>query len=164
MLKRHDLVDKNIHISVSSPLNRCDNRIDRYVRTALDEYNYDHVIILIDSEGEDPEIIRRKIIEEHLRDIDNKLNKVSIIVAHPCLESILCKVMNLSGCETGTCHDIIRIIEQKIRREYEKKMFQTLMIKELSRRLENASNIDHFINYLPEELKKIIECFQRSHD
>jgi len=39
MLKRHDLVDKNIHISVSSPLNRCDNRIDRYVRTALDEYN-----------------------------------------------------------------------------------------------------------------------------
>jgi len=72
--------------------------------------------------------------------------------------------MNLSGCETGACHDIIRIIEQKIQREYEKKMFQTLMIKELSRRLENASNIDHFINYLPEELKKIIERFQRSYD
>ena len=151
-------------MSVSSPLNRCDNRIDRYVRTALDEYNYEHVIILVDSEGEDSEIIRRNIIEEHLRDIDNKLDKVSIIIAHPCLESILCKVMNLPGCETGTCHDIIIIIEQKIQRKYEKKMFQTLMIKELSRRFESVSNIDHFINCLPEELKKIIECLQCSHD
>lgn len=134
LLRDKGLISNDVELEVSHPLNKCDNRIERYVNEAIKYYRC--VVVLVDTEGRDPEEISNSIRENHLRGLGRELPNVRIITAHPCLEIWLCEALGLESCNAHTdCKDLISHIRdylvRKRRIKYEKKLLPKLIIESL---------------------------------
>jgi hypothetical protein len=160
-LKQLNIIDKGVKTSESNAVNVCDNTMERYIEAAIDRCRC--IVIVVDSEGRDPDEVRKTIIDEHVKSFTTDLSRIRIVVAHPCLEAWLCRLMGLQSCESGTCRDIIHAIERVIGGKYDKKLLPILTMKWLSKRInpEKPSS-----NNLPEQLKEllntIINCSSQS--
>jgi len=79
---------------VSGLVNVCSNKMGRFIRDGLGEGLC--VVIVVDTEGEKPEDVMARIIDEHLKDLGLNRGRVKIITAHPCLEAWLAELLNLN--------------------------------------------------------------------
>jgi hypothetical protein len=117
---------------VSRPVNVCSNKMGRFIKEGLREGHC--VIIVVDTEGEKPEDVKARIIDEHLKDLEFNRERVKIITAHPCLEAWLVELLNLN---TGgvNCKDVKDIIKRHIK-DYESHLLPGLVERHLRSRLE----------------------------
>ena len=155
LFKDYNLVENNIYVSISNPVNVCDNNMERYVKGAISDY--DCIVILVDSEGVNPSKVYKRVFDEHVREVNENLFRVNIIIAHPCLESWLCEVVDLTNCSTGTCNDIIQALEPVLERKYTKKTLPVLMMRKIREKFNMTESKDKLIQILPRPLKELIE-------
>jgi hypothetical protein len=47
----------------------------RYVRGAVSDYNL--IVVLVDSEGVDPSVVRKRIFEEHVGQVDESSSRIN---------------------------------------------------------------------------------------
>ena len=124
-------------------------------------------MVLVDSEGVDPSVVRKRILEEHVGQVDESSSRVKILIAHPCLEAWLCEAMGIAGCYTGTCGEVVDAIISKYKGRYKKRtlkrMLPTLMVKELSRKLgdypeamRSKGSKDELVRVLPSQLDELV--------
>jgi hypothetical protein len=116
LFKQYNLIGGSVcvDVNVSGPVNVCDERMGRYVRGAVGDY--DLIVVLVDSEGVDPSVVRKRILEEHVGHVDGSPSRVEILVAHPCLEVWLCEAMGIAGCYSGTCGEVVDAIVSRYMR------------------------------------------------
>jgi hypothetical protein len=117
---------------VSSPVNVCSNKMGRFIRDGLGKGHC--VIIVVDTEGEKPEDVKARIIDEHLKDLGFNRETVKIITAHPCLEAWLAELLNLNTRGVN-CKDVKDIIKRHIK-DYESHLLPGLVERHLRSRLE----------------------------
>jgi len=165
LFKEYNLIGDSVRVDVSSPVNTCDERMGRYVRGAFGDYNL--IIVLVDSEGVDPSVIRKRIFEEHVRQVDESSSRVKILITHPCLEAWLCEAMGIASCYSGTCGEVVDVIVSTYKGRYTrrtlKRMLPTLMVKELSRKLRDGleamksmESSDELVGMLPSQLGELV--------
>jgi hypothetical protein len=139
LFKQYNLIGGSVCVDVdfSDSVNVCSEKMGRYVRGAVGDYNL--IVVLVDSEGVDPSVVRKRILEEHVGHVDGGSSRVKILVAHPCLEAWLCEAMGIAGCYSGTCDEVVDAIISRYKGRYKKetlkRMLPTLMVRELSRKL-----------------------------
>jgi hypothetical protein len=117
---------------ISRPVNVCSNKMGRFIKEGLGEGHC--VIIVVDTEGEKPEDVKARIIDEHLKDLEFNREKVKIITAHPCLEAWLVELLNLNTRGVN-CKDVKDIIKRHIK-DYESHLLPGLVERHLRSRLE----------------------------
>ena len=99
---------------ISRPVNVCSNKMGRFIEEGLNESHC--VIIIADTEGVEPDEVRERIINEHVKDLRiNDPNRVKIILAHPCLEVWLAELLNLNVRGATNCRDVIDVIKSRIK-------------------------------------------------
>jgi hypothetical protein len=161
MFKELNIIDRSIGVSVGSAVNVCDITMERYIEAAIDRCRC--IMIVVDSEGRNPDEVRKTVIDEHVKSFITDLSRIRIVVAHPCLEAWLCRLMDLQSCESGTCRDVIHAIERIIEGKYDKKLLPELTMKWLSKRINPEKPS---LNELPEQLREllntIINCSSQS--
>jgi hypothetical protein len=118
---------------VSSPVNVCSNKMGRFIKGGLGEGHC--VVIVVDTEGEKPEDVKARIIDEHLKDLEFNRERVKIITAHPCLEAWLAELLNLNTRGVANCKDVKDIIKRRIK-DYESHLLPGLVERHLRSRLE----------------------------
>lgn len=161
MLKELNVIDKGTNISPSSAINVCDNTMERYVKAAIDMCRC--IMIVVDSEDRDPNEVKKKVVEEHIKDFATDLSRIRIVVAHPCMEAWLCELMDLKGCELGTCRDVIHAIERVLGGKYDKKMLPKLVMKWLRKKINHRNpSLNELPNQLRELLNTIVNCLSQS--
>ncbi len=119
-------------VHVSRPVNVCSNKMGRFIRDGLGESLC--VVIIVDTEGEKPEDVKARIIDEHLKDLEFNRERVKIITAHPCLEAWLAELLNLN-IRGVNCKDVKDIIKRRIK-DYESHRLPGLIEQHLRDRLE----------------------------
>jgi hypothetical protein len=119
-------------VHVSRPVNVCSNKMGRFIREGLGEGFC--VVIVVDTEGEKPEDVKARIIDEHFRDLGFNSERVKIITAHPCLEAWLAELLNLNTRGVN-CKDVKDIIKRHIK-DYESHLLPGLVERHLRSRLE----------------------------
>jgi hypothetical protein len=119
-------------VHVSRPVNVCSNKIGRFIREGLGEGFC--VVIVVDTEGEKPEDVKARIIDEHFRDLGFNSERVKIITAHPCLEAWLAELLN-SNTRGVDYKDIKDIIKRRIK-DYKSRLLPGLIERRLGSRLE----------------------------
>jgi hypothetical protein len=165
LLKEYSLIGGSVCIDISSPVNVCSEKMGRFVRGAVGDYNL--IVVLVDSEGVDPSVVRKRILEEHVGQVDGSSSRVEILVAHPCLEAWLCEAMGIAGCYSGTCGEVVDAIVSRYEGKYEKetlkRMLPTLMVRELSRKLgdypeavRSKGSKDELVRVLPSQLGELV--------
>jgi hypothetical protein len=164
LLKEYSLIGGSVCIDISSPVNVCSEKMGRFVKGAVGDYNL--IVVLVDSEGVDPSVVRKRILEEHVGQVDGSSSRVKILIAHPCLEAWLCEVMGIAGCYSGTCDEVVDAIISRYKGKYEKetlkRMLPTLMVRELSRKLgdpetpRSKGSKDELVRVLPSQLGELI--------
>jgi len=102
-------------VHVSRPVNVCSNKMGRFIKEGLGEGLC--VVIVVDTEGDKPEDVKARIIDEHLKDLGFNRERVKIITAHPCLEAWLAELLNLNTRGVN-CKDVKDIIKRRIK-DYE---------------------------------------------
>jgi len=110
------VINKLVNVSkpyVSRPVNVCSNKMGRFIRDGLGSGHC--VIIVVDTEGEKPEDVKARIIDEHLKDLGFNRGRVKIITAHPCLEAWLAELLNLNTRGVANCKDVKEIIKRHIK-------------------------------------------------
>jgi hypothetical protein len=117
---------------VSRPVNVCSNKMGRFIKEGLGEGHC--VIIVVDTEGEKPEDVKARIIDEHLKDLEFNRKRVKIITAHPCLEAWLAELLNLNTRGVN-CKDVKDIVKRHIK-DYESHLLPGLVERHLRSRLE----------------------------
>jgi hypothetical protein len=117
---------------VSRPVNVCSNKMGRFIKEGLGEGHC--VVIVVDTEGEKPEDVKARIIDEHLKDLESNRERVKIITAHPCLETWLAELLNLNTRGVN-CKDVKDIIKRHIK-DYESHLLPGLVERHLRSRLE----------------------------
>jgi hypothetical protein len=165
LFKQYNLVGGSVCVDISNPVNVCSEKMGRYVRGAVSDYNL--IVVLVDSEGVDPSVVRKRIFEEHVGQVDESSSRVKILIAHPCLEAWLCEAMGIAGCYSGTCGEVVDAIISKYKGRYKKRtlkrMLPTLMVKELSRKLgdypeamRSKGSKDELVRVLPSQLDELV--------
>jgi hypothetical protein len=165
LLKEYSLIGDSVYVVVSNPVNVCNEKMGRFVKEAVGDYNF--IVVLVDSEGVDPSVVRKRILGEHVGQVDGSSSRVKILVAHPCLEAWLCEAMGIAGCYSGTCDEVVDAIISRYGGKYEKKtlkrMLSTLMVKELSRKLgdhpeamRSKGSKDELVRVLPSQLGELV--------
>jgi hypothetical protein len=119
-------------VHVSRPVNVCSNKMGRFIREGLGKGHC--VVIVVDTEGEKPEDVKARIIDEHFRDLGFNRERVKIITAHPCLEAWLAELLNLNTRGVN-CKDVKDIIKRHIK-DYESHLLPGLIERRLGSRLE----------------------------
>jgi hypothetical protein len=117
---------------VSRPVNVCSNKMGRFIKEGLGKGHC--VVIVVDTEGEKPEDVKARIIDEHLKDLEFNRERVKIITAHPCLEAWLAELLNLNTRGVN-CKDVKDIIKRHIK-DYESHLLPGLVERHLRSRLE----------------------------
>ena len=146
-------------------VNVCSEKMGRYVRGAVGDYNL--IVVLVDSEGVDPSVVRKRIFGEHVGQVDVISSRVKILVAHPCLEAWLCEAMGIAGCYTETCGEVVDVIiptyEGRYKKRTLKRMLPALMVRELSRKLgdypeamRSKGSKDELMRVLPSQLDELV--------
>ncbi len=64
LLKEYSLIGDSVYVVVSNPVNVCNEKMGRFVKGAVGDYNL--IVVLVDSEGVDPSVVRKRILEEHV--------------------------------------------------------------------------------------------------
>jgi hypothetical protein len=165
LFKQYNLVGGSVCVDISNPVNVCSEKMGRYVRGAVSDYNL--IVVLVDSEGVDPSVVRKRIFEEHVGQVDESSSRVKILIAHPCLEAWLCEAMGIASCYTGTCGEVVDVIvstyKGRFMRRTLKRMLPTLMVKELSRKLgdypeamRSKGSKDELVRVLPSQLDELV--------
>ena len=165
LFKQYSLIDGSVCIDISSPVNVCSEKMGRFVKGAVGDYNF--IVVLVDSEGVDPSVVRKRILEEHVGQVDGSSLRVKILVAHPCLEAWLCEAMGIVGCYSGTCGEVVDAIVSRYEGEYEKKtlkrMLPALIVRELGRKLgdypeamRSKGSKDELVRVLPSQLGELV--------
>ncbi len=138
LIKRIELPNEIKVVIKSLPI--CSNKMQRIVRAALKDY--DKVIVIKDSECNDPNEVKEKIRENHLS--SSETSKSEVIITVPCIEEWPCKALRLKNCDVAPCNagpisSINEYWKRKHRRDYAKKYlpyvleeaFSSLSIDEL---------------------------------
>jgi bifunctional DNA-binding transcriptional regulator/antitoxin component of YhaV-PrlF toxin-antitoxin module len=108
--------------------------MERFIEDGLEEGHC--VVIIVDTEGDRPEDVKARIINEHFKDLGiNNRNKIKIIVAHPCLEVWLAELLNINTKGVANCKNIKDIIKRHIK-DYESHLLPDLIERHLRNRLE----------------------------
>jgi hypothetical protein len=165
LFKQYNLVGGSVCVDISNPVNMCSEKMGRYVRGAVGDYNL--IVVLVDSEGVDPGVVRKHIFEEHVGQVDESSSRVKVLIAHPCLEAWLCEAMGIASCYSGTCGEVVDAIiswyEGKYERETLKRMLPTLMVRELGRKLGDYPEVmrskgskDELVRVLPSQLGELV--------
>jgi hypothetical protein len=164
LFKQYNLVGGSVCVDISNPVNVCSEKMGRYVRGAVSDYNL--IVVLVDSEGVDPSVVRKRIFEEHVGQVDESSSRVKILIAHPCLEAWLCEAMGIAGCYSGTCGEVVDAIISRYEGKYEKetlkRMLPALMVRELSRKLGDPETMrskgskDELARVLPSQLGELV--------
>lgn len=167
LFKGYNLIGGSVCVDVdfSDSVNVCSEKMGRYVRGAVGDYNL--IVVLVDSEGVDPSVVRKHIFEEHVGQVDESSSRVKILIAHPCLEAWLCEAMGIASCYSGTCGEVVDAIiswyEGKYERKTLKRMLPTLMVRELGRKLGDYPEVmrskgskDELVRVLPSQLGELV--------
>jgi len=167
LFKGYNLIGGSVCVDVdfSDSVNVCSEKMGRCVRGAVGDYNL--IVVLVDSEGVDPSVVRKRIFEEHVGQVDESSSRVKILIAHPCLEAWLCEAMGIVGCYSGTCGEVVDAIiswyEGKYERKTLKRMLPTLMVRELGRKLGDYPEVmrskgskDELVRVLPSQLGELV--------
>jgi len=165
LFKQYNLVGGSVCVDISNPVNVCSEKMGRYVRGAVSDYNL--IVVLVDSEGVDPSVVRKRILEEHVGQVDGSSSRVKILVAHPCLEAWLCEAMGIAGCYSGTCGEVVDVIvstyKGRFKRKMLKRMLPTLMVEELSGKLrdyleamKSKGSGGELVRILPSQLSELV--------
>ncbi len=164
LLKEYSLIGGSVCIDISSPVNVCSEKMGRFVKGAVGDYNF--IVVLVDSEGVDPSVVRKRILEEHVGQVDGSSSRVKILIAHPCLEAWLCEAMGIASCYSGTCGEVVDAIISRYEGKYEKetlkRMLPALMVRELSRKLgdpeamRSKGSKDELVRVLPSQLGELV--------
>jgi hypothetical protein len=164
LLKEYSLIGDSVYVVVSNPVNVCSEKMGRFVKEAVGDYNL--IVVLVDSEGVDPSVVRKRILEEHVGHVDGSSSRVEILVAHPCLEAWLCEAMGIAGCYSGTCGEVVDAIISRYKGRYGKgtlkRMLPTLMVRELGRKLGDPETMrsrgskDELVRVLPSQLGELV--------
>ncbi len=136
---------------VSRPVNVCSNKMGRFIKEGLG--NGHCVIIVVDTEGEKPEDVKARIIDEHLRDLGFNRERVKIIAAHPCLEAWLAELLNLNTRGVN-CKDVKDIIKRHIK-DYKSRLLPGL----IERRLGSMLEVGDPPSFLMEIIDAVRSCF-----
>ena len=139
LIKRIEVPNEVKVVIKSLPI--CSNKMQRIVKAALKDY--DKVIVIKDSECNDPNEVRREIREKHL---SSEASKGEVITVVPCIEEWPCKALRLKNCDVAPCNagplsSINEYWMRKHRKDYAKKYlpyvleeaFSGLSIDELRR-------------------------------
>jgi hypothetical protein len=166
LFKQYNLIGGSVCVDVnaSDAANMCSEKMGRYVRGAVGDY--DLIVVLVDSEGVDPSVVRKRILEEHVGQVDESSSRVKILMAHPCLEAWLCEAMGMASCYSGTCGEVVDAIISRYEGKYEKetlkRMLPALMVRELSRKLGDPETMrskgskDELVRVLPSQLGELV--------
>lgn len=165
LLKEYSLIGDSVYVVVSNPVNACSEKMGRFVKEAVGDYNL--IVVLVDSEGVDPSVVRKRILEEHVGQVDESSSRVEILIAHPCLEAWLCEAIGIAGCYSGTCGEVVDAIVSRYEGKYEKKalkrMLPALMVRELGRKLgdypeamRSEGSKDELVRVLPSQLGELV--------
>ena len=167
LFRGYNLIGGNVCVDVdfSDSVNVCSEKMGRYVRGAVGDYNL--IVVLVDSEGVDPSVVRKRILEEHVGQVDGSSSRVEILIAYPCLEAWLCEAMGIAGCYSGTCGEVVDAIVSRYEGKYEKKalkrMLPALMVRELRRKLgdypeamRSKGSKDELVRVLPSQLGELV--------
>ncbi len=167
LFKQYSLIGGSVCVdaNVSDAANMCSEKMGRYVRGAVSDYNL--IVVLVDSEGVDPSVVRKRIFEEHVGRIDESSSRVKILVAHLCLEAWPCEAMGIAGCYSGTCSEVVDVIVSTckggFKRKTLKRMLPTLMVKEPSGKLrdypetvKSKESKDKLVRILSNQLSELV--------
>jgi len=159
-LKDRNLVGRGVSVRGSPPVNKCSNDMRKYIEVAVDKCDY--IVILVDSERESPESVKRDIFEKHVRDLDVDLSRIKIIVATPCLEEWLCRLMALRDpkpkkCSGDSCDDVISAIQGVLGDVYEKRTLPAQFMKYFSDEVVNKCSDQAYKHCLPSTLCELLE-------
>ena len=165
LFKQYNLVGGSVCVNISNPVNVCNERMGRFVKGAVGDY--DLIVVLVDSEGVDPSVVRKRIFEEHVGQVDGSSSRVEILIAHPCLEAWLCEAMGIASCYSGTCDEVVDAIISRYKGKYKKetlkRMLPTLMVRELGRKLGDYPEVmrskgskDELVRVLPSQLGELV--------
>lgn len=143
-----------IKLTVKS-LRPCSSKMTRILRAA--SVNYDHVIVLTDSETRDPEIVVKQVLEKHR--LSN--NNVKVISVKPCIEAWPCSLLKLKNCNRPPCSEgpisaLNNYMRTRHSRDYEKKylydvfreVFRDCNCKELVNDNNVPGSLRSFIEYI----------------
>ena len=163
-LKDRNLVARGVSARCSLAVNKCTSDMYNYINTAVDKCRY--IVILVDSERESPENVRRHILEKHVRGLNVDLSRIKIIVATPCLEEWLCKLIalrdsKLERCRGDTCDDFISAIQVVLGDVYEKRMLPSLFMKYFSDEVVERCSDRAYKHSLPSSLCELLELLRR---
>jgi hypothetical protein len=166
LLKEYGLIGGSVCVDISSPVNVCSEKMGRFVKEVVAVGDYNLIVVLVDSEGVDPSVVRKCILGEHVGQVDGSSSRVKILVAHPCLEAWLCEAMGIASCYSGTCGEVVDAIISRYEGKYEKetlkRMLPTLMVRELSRKLGDPETMrskgskDELVRVLPSQLGELV--------
>jgi hypothetical protein len=165
LFKEYNFIGGSVCVDVSGPVNVCNEKMGRFVRGAVGDYNL--IVVLVDSEGVDPSVVRTRILEEHMGQVDGSSSRVKILIAHPCLEAWLCEAMGIASCYSGTCNEVVDAIISRYEGKHEKKKLKTrlptLMVEALSRKLgdypetmRSKGSKDELVRVLPSQLGELV--------
>jgi hypothetical protein len=165
LLKEYSLIGGSVCVDVSGPVNVCNEKMRRFVKGAVGDYNL--IVVLVDSEGVDPSVVRKRILEEHVGQVDGSSSRVKTLIAHPCLEAWLCEAMGIASCYSGTCGEVVDAIISRYEGKHEKKKLKTrlptLMVEALSRKLgdypetmRSEGSKDELVRVLPSQLGELV--------
>jgi hypothetical protein len=138
-------------VHISRPVNVCSNKMGRFIGDGLGKGHC--VIIVVDTEGEKPEDVKARIIDEHLKDLEFNRERVKIITAHPCLEAWLAELLNLNTRGVANCKDVKDIIKRRIK-DYESHRLPGLIEQHLRDRLK----VDDPPSFLMEIIDAVRSC------
>ena len=163
-LKDRNLVGRGVSVEGSPPVNKCSSDMRKYIEAAIDKCDY--IVILVDSERESPESVKRHILEKHVRGLNVNLSRIEIIVATPCLEEWLCKLIALRDskpekCSGDSCDDFISAIQGVLGDVYEKKMLSFLFMKYFSGEVVEKCSDRAYKHRLPSALCELLELLRR---
>ena len=139
-------------VHVSRPVNVCSNKMGRFIRDGLGEGFC--VVIVVDTEGDKPEDVKARIIDEHFKDLGFNRERVKIITAHPCLEAWLAELLNLNTRGVANCKDVKDIIKRHVK-DYEPHLLPGLVERHLRSRLE----VGDPPSFLMEIIDAVRSCF-----
>jgi len=163
-LKDRNLMARGISTDYSQPANKCSSSMYNYINAAVDKCRY--IVILVDSESESPESVKKHILEKHVRDLNVDLSRIKIVVATPCLEEWLCELIalrdsKLERCRGDTCDDFISAIRGVLGDVYEKKMLSSLFMKHFSGEVVEKCSDRAYKHSLPSSLCELLELLRR---
>jgi hypothetical protein len=143
-------------------LNSCDFRVEEVVRLAIRWHGYSCAVILVDTEGRNPQEVVENVVKEHVEPLGEYSRRVRVYPAHPCLETWLCELLEAESCSTGTCGDVVRAVETRLGRKYYKHELPTLTVRLLRERLGRNATSKQRREPLPNSLSSFVRTIEEA--